>query len=153
MTDEIKLTDLHSLTDFNKAINEDKLTVVDFHAEWCGPCKQIAPVFKQLAKDHKDANFVKVDVDEAMDVAAEVGIKAMPTFMLFRNGEKITEIVGANASALKQAVTTNYAAWLAGTPVTKFVRPPPSAVEQFISSYGRFLFIAIAILIYYLKRE
>lgn len=53
------------------------------------------------------AKFYKIDVDEVPDVAQELGIKAMPTFMLFKNGEKITEVVGANVKALENAVTSN----------------------------------------------
>ncbi|KAF3904692.1 Thioredoxin-1 [Orbilia brochopaga] len=102
--------EIKSLEEFNKLIKEDKVTVVDFHATWCGPCKQIAPHVESLAEEHTDANFVKVDVDEVADVAAECGIRAMPTFMIFRNGEKVTEVVGANPSALRTAVTQSLAA-------------------------------------------
>jgi len=98
---------VESASSFNSSIEEDKLTVVDFYATWCGPCKQIAPFVVKLSEEYKDANFLKVDVDELSDVAAEVGVHAMPTFMLFRKGEKVGEIVGANPAALKAAVEKN----------------------------------------------
>jgi len=101
---------IESASEFNTHINSDKLTVVDFYATWCGPCKQIAPFVVKLSEEFKDATFLKVDVDEVADVAAEVGVRAMPTFMLFRNGEKVSEIVGANPGALKAAVAKEFSA-------------------------------------------
>lgn len=95
-----------SLAEFKELTAKDKVTVVDFHATWCGPCKQIAPFVDRLEKDHTDAVFVKVDVDEVSDVAAECGVRAMPTFMIFRNDEKVSEVVGANPAALKAAVVS-----------------------------------------------
>uniref|UniRef100_A0A7N5K1T6 Thioredoxin domain-containing protein n=1 Tax=Ailuropoda melanoleuca TaxID=9646 RepID=A0A7N5K1T6_AILME len=63
---------IHSLDEFNKALADAgcKLVVIDFTATWCGPCKMIAPFFEQLSLDHPDAVFLKVDVDDAQDVAA-----------------------------------------------------------------------------------
>lgn len=57
-----------------------------------------------MAKDFQDARFYKIDVDEVSDVAQELGIRAMPTFMLFKKGEKVEEIVGANEKALRAAI-------------------------------------------------
>jgi len=96
--------EIKDLKEFKSFIEQDKVTVVDFHATWCGPCKQIAPFVDKLANEFSDGNFVKVDVDDVSDVAAECGVRAMPTFQLFRKGEKIAEVVGANPAALKAAV-------------------------------------------------
>lgn len=71
---------LNSQKEFAELIGGDKVTVVDFHATWCGPCKQIAPFVEKLSKEFTDANFVKVDVDEVTDVAAEFGVRAMREF-------------------------------------------------------------------------
>ncbi|KAF7513078.1 thioredoxin trx1 [Endocarpon pusillum] len=92
--------------DFDKAIADagDSLVVLDCFATWCGPCKVIAPKVVQLAKEFQDARFYKIDVDEVSDVAQELGIRAMPTFLLFKNGEKVGEVVGANEKALKAAI-------------------------------------------------
>ncbi len=67
-----------------------KLVVVDFHATWCGPCKMIAPLVGEMAEQMAaDVVFLKVDVDEAEDVAAEYNITAMPTFLFMRDGKKV----------------------------------------------------------------
>jgi len=70
----------------------------------CGPCRFIAPVFEKLAAENPDAIFVKVDVDEADDVAGSVGIQAMPTFQFYKNGTKIDELCGADQAALARKV-------------------------------------------------
>jgi thioredoxin 1 len=80
------------------------LVVLDFFATWCGPCKVIAPKVSKFSDDYPQAKFFKVDVDEAVDVAQELGIRAMPTFLLFKNGKKVSEIVGANERALEAAI-------------------------------------------------
>jgi len=93
--------------DFQEAvdISQDKLVVFDFYATWCGPCKVIAPKLESLWKgSDKFKNNIavyKVDVDEAEDVALELGISAMPTFFFYRNKEKVDTIVGANVDELK----------------------------------------------------
>ncbi|KAK6331644.1 Cytoplasmic thioredoxin isoenzyme 2 [Orbilia javanica] len=100
------VAEIKSLSEFTGQINKPNVTVVDFHATWCGPCKQIAPFVDKLAKEFTDADFVKVDVDEVTDAAAECGVRAMPTFIIFRGGEKVSEVVGANPAALKAAVAS-----------------------------------------------
>ncbi len=84
-----------SKPDFDQALVDagESLVVLDCFATWCGPCKVIAPKVVQMAKDFQDARFYKIDVDEVSDVAQELGIRAMPTFMLFKKGEKVEEIV------------------------------------------------------------
>lgn len=81
--------------------------VLDCFATWCGPCKVIAPQVVKMSDTYPDARFYKIDVDEVPDVAQELGIRAMPTFVLFKDGEKVTEVVGANPQALEAAVKQN----------------------------------------------
>lgn len=97
---------LHSKSEFDKALTEaeDALVVLDCFATWCGPCKVIAPKVVAMAKEFPEARFYKIDVDEVPDVAQELSIRAMPTFMLFKKGEKVAEIVGANEGALRAAI-------------------------------------------------
>ncbi|VVT54789.1 uncharacterized protein SAPINGB_P004263 [Magnusiomyces paraingens] len=92
---------------FNAAINSDKLTVIDFYATWCGPCHAVAPLVEKFSDEFSDAHFIKIDVDESQDVAQEVGIRAMPTFQLYKAGIKVGEIVGANPPAIKAAIQKN----------------------------------------------
>lgn len=75
-------------------------------ATWCGPCKAIAPKVVELSNTEEFANvrFYKLDVDEVSDVAQELGVRAMPTFLIFKDGQKVGEVVGANPQALEAAV-------------------------------------------------
>ncbi|KAF2260369.1 thioredoxin [Lojkania enalia] len=81
--------------------------VADFYATWCPPCKAIAPIFAQLAAQHSvdgKLAFVKVNVDEQREVAAQYGISAMPTFLLFREGKVVEMVRGADPGKLKRIV-------------------------------------------------
>ncbi|EOD06999.1 hypothetical protein EMIHUDRAFT_106669 [Emiliania huxleyi CCMP1516] len=79
-----------------------RVVVVDFYAQWCGPCKLVAPHFEQMAATFSDvALFVKVDVDVAEDVRDFAGVRAMPTFHVYRGAERVFELVGANLPKLE----------------------------------------------------
>ena len=67
----------------------DKLVVIDFFATWCGPCKMISPVLEEMEAQMSNVKFLKVDVDEAEDVAVHYQISAMPTFIFIKNGSKV----------------------------------------------------------------
>jgi len=95
---------VNSKAEFDTALKAKDVVVLDCFATWCGPCKAIAPQVVKLSEDYGDAHFIKIDVDEVPDVAQELAIRAMPTFIVFKNGEKVAEIVGANPPALKAAV-------------------------------------------------
>jgi len=81
-----------------------RLVVVDFTASWCGPCKRIAPVFAELAAKYSHNLFLKVDVDECQQTANDYKVQAMPTFMFFKNGQKIDSVRGADPQALEDKV-------------------------------------------------
>ncbi|XP_059384181.1 thioredoxin [Carassius carassius] len=85
----------------------DKLVVVDFTATWCGPCQMIGPVFKAQSEKPENSNvvFLKVDVDDAQDVAAFCDVKCMPTFHFYKNGKKIDEFSGSNVDKLLERIT------------------------------------------------
>lgn len=83
--------------DFQKEVIEsDKPVLVDFWAEWCGPCRMIAPHVKQIANDYSESlKVAKVDVDENPAIPGRYGIIGIPTLMLFKNGEVVARITGA----------------------------------------------------------
>jgi len=98
---------VHNLTskaEFQAALSENQVVVLDAFATWCGPCKVIAPQVVQFSDAYSSAHFVKLDVDEVPDVAQDLGIRAMPTFLIFKSGEKVGEVVGADPRALKAAI-------------------------------------------------
>ncbi|GIJ99958.1 mitochondrial thioredoxin [Aspergillus viridinutans] len=104
-----KITDAK---DFKEKVQESSgPVIVDCSAVWCGPCKAISPVFQRFStqEDFKNAKFYEIDVDELAEVAAELGVRAMPTFMFFKDGKKVNEVVGANPPALEAAIKQHVA--------------------------------------------
>ena len=91
---------------FNNVIQSDQLTLVDFYATWCQPCKMMHPVLEQLKEELGECiRIIKVDVDKYGDTAAQHHIQSVPTLMLFRNGEALWRQSGAMPkSQLKQIV-------------------------------------------------
>jgi thioredoxin 1 len=78
-----------------EVINAEKLTVVDFWAEWCGPCKMIAPVLDELAQEYEgQLTITKLNVDENPDTAGAYGVMSIPTLLVFKGGEPVDRIVG-----------------------------------------------------------
>jgi len=77
-------------------LQSDKPVVIDFWAEWCGPCRMIAPIIKEMAEEYKDkAVITKVDVESAPGVAGKYGIRNIPTVLFIKNGEVVDKQVGA----------------------------------------------------------
>ncbi len=97
---------------FDETINANgKLVLVDFWADWCGPCHAIAPVLEELAVDYGDRLTVaKINVDENSARAAEFGVRALPTLILFRDGKPVQSILGVQPkSALRAAIDSHLA--------------------------------------------
>lgn len=88
---------------FDAAVSEDKATLIDFFAEWCGPCKMQTPILHKVADEYSDKmNFGAVNVDESEEIAAKYGVQSIPTLMVFKNGEVVKRAEGMkNESQLK----------------------------------------------------
>lgn len=78
----------------NEALKSDKPVLVDFFADWCGPCKMMAPVVEALSASHPEIKFCKLNVDQAPSIAARYRVMSIPTFLVFRNGNLAGTIVG-----------------------------------------------------------
>ena len=83
-------------SEFKTNVEENQgVVVVDFFATWCGPCKMLAPVFEQAGEEmQNDATFLKVDIDESLELAQQFQISTVPTVMVFKNGKPVDSLVG-----------------------------------------------------------
>jgi len=82
-------------TNFEEIINTDKPVLVDFWAEWCGPCRMIGPVVEELATEYEGkALIAKVDVDSNPNLSIKYGIRSIPALMIFKNGTVVEKMVG-----------------------------------------------------------
>jgi thioredoxin 1 len=88
----------------SEVINSDKPVLIDFWAEWCGPCKEIAPILDEIANEMKDKiKVVKINIDENPNIPNKYGIQSIPTMLIFKKGEPISTKIGA---AIKSEVKT-----------------------------------------------
>jgi len=78
---------------FNEIIKSG-LTLVDFYAEWCGPCKMLSPIIEEVAVELNDLKIIKVNVDEHGDIAQKYGVMSIPTLILFKDGNEIDKSIG-----------------------------------------------------------
>ncbi|KAG4440861.1 hypothetical protein IFR05_003674 [Cadophora sp. M221] len=85
----------------------DKLIVVDFKADWCGPCRAMAPLLSQYSNDYSEAVFIAVDIDKLRNHPEVSGIRSVPTFKFRKNGSPVYEFSGANGKKLKDAIERN----------------------------------------------
>jgi len=87
----------------DKVLSPDKLTIIDFWAEWCGPCKSIAPYYEQLSDEYKGKlSFAKVDTDANPRTPGRLGIQGIPTFIIFKGGAEVGRVIGADRVRLKR---------------------------------------------------
>ena len=94
---EIKFTDENFATE---VLNSEQLVVVDFYADWCGPCKMMAPIIEEIATMYDGvANVGKLNVDESPDTSSKYRVMSIPTLLFIKNGEVVDKIVGAVTKA------------------------------------------------------
>ena len=91
---ETGVMDLDS-SNFEQIIASESPTLVDFWAEWCGPCKSMHPVFTRMAKKFKKIRFARLNIDQNQEIATRLGIQSIPIFIMFKNGNAIDKVVGA----------------------------------------------------------
>ena len=100
MVQEIN-TDIFDL----EVIGSDKVTVVDFFANWCGPCRKLGPILEEVERELEDkVKFTKIDTDENLDVAKKYQISGLPTLLVFKDGEVVERMVGLMP---KNSIITN----------------------------------------------
>ena len=92
--EELGVIDLNS-SNFEQVISRETPTLVDFWAEWCGPCRSMHPVFTRLSKKFKKIRFARLNIDENRDIATKLGIQSIPIFIMFKNGQPVDRVVGA----------------------------------------------------------
>tara|TARA_B110000263_G_C15232705_1_gene475429 strand:+ start:262 stop:669 length:408 start_codon:yes stop_codon:yes gene_type:complete len=93
-SEKISVIDL-DITNFDEIISKDTLTLVDFWAEWCGPCKSMHPIFTRLAKKYENVKFARVNVDNNQNISMKFDVQSIPTFIMFKNGKPIDKMIGA----------------------------------------------------------
>lgn len=95
-----------NVSNFNEFINaKDKVILIDFWAEWCGPCKMMSPIVDQVAEEMPDILVGKVNVDEASELAMEYKVINIPTLLVFKNGQQVDKSVGAiSAGNVKELI-------------------------------------------------
>ncbi|XP_062003467.1 thioredoxin H9 [Rosa rugosa] len=102
---------LHLITTIEKwdqklaeAKTDGKVVIANFSATWCGPCKQIAPLYRELSEQYTSLMFLVIDVDELTDFSTSWDIKATPTFFFLQDGQQIDKLVGANKPELQKKI-------------------------------------------------
>lgn len=102
-----KTVHITSTSQFSSLLSSSNIVVADFYADWCGPCKAIAPIYEQLSAQLSRPNkitFTKINTDQQQELAKAYDVRAMPTFMIFKNARKIDGIEGADPKRLSAAV-------------------------------------------------
>ena len=91
-----------------ESIKNNGIVLVDFYADWCGPCKMVAPVLEELSMEYEgQINFVKVNVDQEGDLAGEYGVMSIPNLVLIKDGQVVKQVVGYQPKpAIKALIDT-----------------------------------------------
>ena len=88
-----------------EVLNSEKTVLVDFYADWCGPCKMMAPVVEKIASENADVKVRKINIDNEEELAIKYRVVSIPTFLVIKNGEEVNRIVGAvDKAELEEAI-------------------------------------------------
>ncbi|KAD4584076.1 hypothetical protein E3N88_21677 [Mikania micrantha] len=108
-TEACEVVSIHKASELETRLTtsskSNQLAILYFTATWCGPCRYMAPLYTNLAAKHPKVLFLKIDIDEANDVAAKWNISSVPTFFFTKNGKEIDKVVGADKSSLETKIT------------------------------------------------
>ena len=91
---EMGVIELNS-SNFDQTISSETPTLVDFWAEWCGPCRAMHPIFTRMARKFKKITFARLNIDQNQEIATKLGIQSIPIFIMFKNGSPVDKVVGA----------------------------------------------------------
>ena len=93
------------VTDGNvkEVLEQNEITILDFHAEWCGPCKMLGPIIDELAIDNSDVMIGKINVDGNTVTTKEFGVRGVPSLIFFKNGIEVDRMVGMRSKSILQA--------------------------------------------------
>ena len=84
---------------FNELLNDEKTILLDFFATWCGPCRMIAPALEEISQEHPEYKIIKIDVDEEPEIAVNYGVSTIPTLIVMKSGNIVSQSVGAKPKA------------------------------------------------------
>ncbi len=83
----------------NEVLNSDKTVLIDFYADWCGPCRMVGPIVDEIAEEREDIKVCKINVDEEGELAEQFGVSSIPSLVVMKNGEIVNQSVGAKPKA------------------------------------------------------
>ena len=79
---------------FKNEVLDKSIALVDFYADWCGPCKMVAPIIEEIANERSDISVGKINVDESVGIAMEYNVVSIPTMIIFKDGKEVSRLVG-----------------------------------------------------------
>ena len=102
-------TAVDGASELDAYVGDNDVVLVDFHAEWCGPCKMLEPIVERIATE-TDAAVAKVDVDDNQALAGQYGVRGVPTLVLFADGEQVEKVVGVQPEGQLRSLVEGYTA-------------------------------------------
>lgn len=91
-----------------EVLESTQLVVVDFYADWCGPCQMLKPILEEISEEREDVKIVKVNVDDARELSEKFGIFSIPTVLFFKNGDLVDKFVGyQNKDSVNKKINSN----------------------------------------------